>query len=128
MIVIQARIPVHSERRNDAYQHIHNFVDASRTEEGCLRCDAFISLEDPDSILIHQTWRDSLDLDRHASGKALDAFLSALPQFVVGQVVTTRYETVAPQAGDEHEDENDAAVEAEMSGQEPGAPRGVTVH
>jgi len=127
MIVIQARIPVHSERRNDAYQHIHDFIDAARAEDGCLRCDAFISLEDPDSILIHQTWRDSADLDRHASGKALDAFLAALPQFVSGQVVTTRYETVAPQDG-EGDDEDDAAVEAEMSARESGAPRGVTVH
>jgi quinol monooxygenase YgiN len=126
MIVIQARIPVNSDRRNVAYQHIHDFVDAARAENGCLRCDAFISLEDPDSILIHQAWRDAGDLDRHASGRALDAFLTALPEFVEGQVITTRYDTVTGQAA--NDDDDSVELDADVAPAAQGAPTGVTLH
>lgn len=125
MIVIQARIPVDSERRNVAYQHIHQFIDAARAESGCLRCDAFISLEDPDSVLIHQAWRDAGDLDRHASGEALDAFLAALPQFVAGQVETTRYETAGATSVDGEDVEE---ADDELPGITSAAPQGVTLH
>lgn len=126
MIVIQARIPVSSDRRNVAYQRIHDFVDAARAENGCLDCDAFISLEDPDSILIHQTWRDALALDRHANGKVLDTFLTALPEFIDGQVTTSRYETVA--GSDDSDDALPADFDNDAAADERGAPGGVTLH
>lgn len=128
MIIIQARIPVNSERRNVAYQRIHEFVDATRAEGGCLNCDAFISLEDPDIILIHQAWRAADDLDRHANGRGLDTFLEALPEFIDGNVSTTRYETAPGVVEGDDEADTLAGFEAEAESDLRGAPRDVTLH
>ena len=121
MIIIQARIPVHSDKRNVAYQRIHEFVDRTRTENGCLHCEALISLENPDIIVIHQEWRAPDNLNEHASGPHLDAFLEALPDFVDGEVSTVRYEA------DAAEDEFDAVLDAEDEFV-ASAPQGVTLH
>lgn len=119
MIIIQARIPVQSGKRNLAYERIHEFVNAARAEQGCIACEALISLEDPDMVVLHQTWRDADDLRLHAEGAPLDAFLDALPQFVDGEVSTIRYEAVG----------DDEAGEVPALDDEPeGAPQGVTVH
>lgn len=121
MIIIQARIPVQSDKRNLAYTRIHEFVNAARGEPGCISCEALISLEDPDLIVLHQAWRDADDLRLHAEGKPLDAFLDALPQFVDGEVSTIRYEATPDGEADEGlvvDDEPDL----------DGAPQGVTVH
>lgn len=98
MIIIQARIPVQSERRNVAYQHIHDFVGQTRSERGCIGCEAFVSLEDPDVIVIQQAWRGSEELDEHAAGTCLDNFLEALPLFVDGEVSTLRYDAVGDES------------------------------
>ncbi|MFZ5757538.1 MAG: putative quinol monooxygenase [Pseudomonadota bacterium] len=117
MIIIQARIPVQSERRNVAYQYIHEFVDQTRSEKGCMGCEAFVSLDDPDVIVIQQAWRAAEDLDEHASGAGLDTFLEALPLFVDGEVSTLRYDAAGDDAADALPDEQPAA-----------APAGVTLH
>lgn len=117
MIIIQARIPVQADRRNLAYERIHDFVNAARGESGCLHCEALISLENPDLVVLHQTWSDEDALRRHAEGSPLDAFLEALPQFVDGQVSTIRYEAAAEE---ELILDDDPDVD--------GAPQGVTLH
>ena len=121
MVIVQARIPVVSEKRELAYRHVRVFVKTTRSEEGCMRCDAFADIDDPDTILIQQTWRDSTDLDRHAEGRCLDSFLDAMPEFVDGQVQTTRFET-APGHGEPLEPVEQVEPEAVVM------PQGVTLH
>lgn len=123
MIIIQARIPVQSDKRNLAYERIHEFVNAARVEPGCINCEALISLEDPDLVVLHQTWRGADDLRLHAAGTPLDAFLDALPQFVDGEVSTIRYEAV-PEGEAEGEGEPLADDEPAIEG----VPQGVTLH
>ena len=123
MIIIQARIPVHSDKRNIAYQSIHDFVDRTRTENGCLYCEALISLEDPDLIVIHQEWRGANDLSEHASGPHLDAFLELLPEFVDGEVSTMRFE-----ASSAEDEALEAPFDGELDDEFASAPQGVTLH
>lgn len=119
MIIVQARIPVLGDKRNIAYQSIHEFVDRVRTEQGCLSCEALVTLENPDVIVIQQAWRGADDLNTHAGGPHLDAFLDALPQFVDGEVSTLRYEAFAA------DDSPDVELDAD---EEMAAPQGVTLH
>ncbi|MFP5441200.1 MAG: putative quinol monooxygenase [Gammaproteobacteria bacterium] len=123
MIIVQARIPVQSDCRNIAYQHVHDFVGHTRGEQGCMGCEAFISLENPDVIMIHQAWRGAEDLDLHAAGVGLDAFLDALPLFVDGEIATLRF------------DADDAVLDSDGDGDAPSpeevvieVPVGVTLH
>lgn len=120
MIIVQARIPVLGDKRNVAYQHIHEFVDRVRTEQGCLSCEALVTLENPDVIVIHQAWRDAADLNEHAGGPHLDAFLDALPQFVDGEVSTLRYEALAA--------EEQGDLDLDLDDEPAGVPQGVTLH
>lgn len=118
MIIVQARIPVQSDRRDLAFRYIHDFLGSTRNEAGCIGCEAFVSLEDPDVIVIQQTWRAAGDLDLHAVGEGLDAFLDALPTFVDGEVVTLRYDT--PAVDDEQA--------ADLLPETDAVPDGVTLH
>jgi len=40
-------------------------VDKVRAEEGNLRYDYFLSLDDPETVLLIDAWRDQADLDLH---------------------------------------------------------------
>lgn len=122
MIIVQARIPVQSDRRNIAYQHIHDFVGSTRSEKGCIGCDAYVSLENPDVVVIQQAWRAAGDLDEHASGTGLDNFLEALPLFVDGEVSTLRYDA-ADDWEPAPETDGDPAFDESVA-----APAGVTLH
>ncbi|MFZ5723454.1 MAG: putative quinol monooxygenase [Pseudomonadota bacterium] len=125
MVIVQARIPVQSERRNTALRHINDFVSQTRSEQGCMRCEAFVSLENPNVVVIQQTWRDADDLDQHASGAGLDTFLEALPLFIDGEVSTLRYDSAA----EEDADEPVAEESVELATEDPAAvPAGVTLH
>lgn len=121
MIIVQARIPVQSDRRNIAYQHIHEFIGHTRSERGCIGCEAFVSLEDPDIIVIQQVWREARDLDEHAVGAGLDNFLNALSTFVDGEVSTMRYDSPP-------DDDDDAVPEVVEIEEMTTAPAGVTLH
>lgn len=116
MIVIQARVPVRNDRRSLALQHIKAFIQNTRREAGCLLCEAFVSVEDPDLLIISQRWEDGDQLDAHASGEGLDRLLEALPQFVAGEVTTSRFETVPSTEMVELDDDAESA------------PQGVTLH
>lgn len=123
MIIVQARIPVQSDCRNIAYQHIHDFVNYTRAEQGCVGCEAYVSLEDPDILVIHQAWRAADDLDQHASGEGLEAFLEALPLFVAGEISTLRYDAVDDEEEGVGEGEGNAPEEVVVD-----IPLGVTFH
>lgn len=128
MIIVQARIPVASDKRELAYGHVRVFINDTRREEGCIRCDAFAALDDAGVILIQQTWRDTADLDRHADGRTLDRFLDAMPEFVNGQVHTTRFET-APGVVDPADEDADASIDTDpVEAAATTAPQGVTLH
>lgn len=129
MIIVQARIPVQSDRRNIAYQHIHDFVGYTRSEKGCIGCEAFVSLEDPDIIVIQQAWRGAADLDEHAAGDGLDAFLEALPLFIDGEVSTFRYDSAGGDDDTVDGDADDASLpDAAAEDVLAEAPAGVTLH
>ncbi len=123
MIIVQARIPVQTEHRDLAYRHIQNFISHTRGEQGCIGCEAFASLEDPNVVLIHQAWHGSEDLDLHAAGTGLEAFLNVLPQFVDGEIATLRYDSA-----EEGVVEDIAALDVDAGSLDETVPAGVTVH
>lgn len=48
-------------------------VDKIRCMDGCLRYEYFVSLSDPETVLLIDTWRDQKALDEYHSSSLMDA-------------------------------------------------------
>ena len=48
-------------------------VDRIRLMDGCLRYEYFVSLSDPETVLLIDTWRDQKALDEYHSSPLMDA-------------------------------------------------------
>ena len=73
---------------------------AIRAEEGNEKYDYFVSLADPETVLLIDSWRDQAALDRHHASPMM-AELAALRDKYDLHMRSERYETAAERPSDE---------------------------
>jgi quinol monooxygenase YgiN len=106
MIIVKGTIPLNREDREEAVALIREMADSSRRESGCLAYEVYLSVDDPDTVVLWQQWRSLDALEAHFASEHVDAFLDMIPDYIGGQVISERFDVIA-EAGDtsEHEDE-----------------------
>lgn len=63
---IFARFHAKEGQQNAVAASIHEVLEATREEPGCLHIDAFGSIRDPRLFYVHSRWRDEAAFDHHA--------------------------------------------------------------
>lgn len=53
----------------------NGIADKIRRMDGCLRYEYFVSLSDPETVLLIDTWRDQKALDEYHSSPLMDAVM-----------------------------------------------------
>ena len=56
-------------------------VDAIRAEEGNIRYEYYISLNDPQTVLLIDSWRDQAAIDAHHASPMMKTIASVFPTF-----------------------------------------------
>ncbi|MEZ5558903.1 MAG: putative quinol monooxygenase [Pseudomonadales bacterium] len=102
VIIVHGVIPIRPDCREQALQMVRRMTEATRGEPGCVSYDFYISLSDPNSLMVFQEWESMETLMAHFQTPHMEAFLSELPHVVSGEITTRRY---AVQSVDDDTDE-----------------------
>src|SRR4051794_28902793 len=78
VLLVVGRVSCEPERRDELIGLLVGMQDESRTEDGCLRYGFFAAVEDPDSFVAVEEWRDREALDRHFAQPHLHEFTRRL--------------------------------------------------
>jgi len=92
MIVIAGTVQVHPDMRDEALRAAIAMARATRAEPGCRAYRFTTDLEDPAIICIFEEWETEAALAAHFQTPHMAAFRAALPGFLAGAPVLTRYE------------------------------------
>jgi quinol monooxygenase YgiN len=95
MIIVKGTIPLSREDREEAVALIREMADSSRRESGCLAYEVYLSVEDPDTVVLWQQWSSLEALEHHFASDHVDAFLDVIPDYIDGQVISERFEVRA---------------------------------
>ncbi|MBD3648183.1 MAG: antibiotic biosynthesis monooxygenase [Pseudomonadales bacterium] len=95
MIIVHGTFPVKSEVRDEALDMMRRMSIASRAEVGCISYEFYISLSDPNTLLLFQEWESVDALQDHFETEHMEDFLKVLPDVLDGEVTTRRYEVRA---------------------------------
>ncbi len=96
MLVVIATLPGKPEKREEITAALTKAAAASREEEGCLSYSFHVDLENVDSYVSVETWKDQAALDAHFGTPHLLELLTLAPELLSGEAVITTYETDGP--------------------------------
>lgn len=82
MIVVIGRGRCRPEHRDELLALCQEMQRSSRREDGCLRYEFFIAMEDPLSFVAVEEWSDRAALDRHFDEPHLHEFSRRLVELV----------------------------------------------
>jgi len=71
-------------------------IDPTRREAGCLSCNLYQSVENPDLWLVFEDWRSQEYLEAHLKTSHMKAFLRAVPRLVEGDLDRRMFLLVSP--------------------------------
>lgn len=108
MIIVKGTIPLCSQDREEAVAMIREMADSSRREPGCLAYEVYLSVDDPDTVVLWQQWRNLEALEAHFASDHVDAFLDVIPDYIDGQVISERFD-VRAESSDEITDTREEA-------------------
>lgn len=75
-------------------------VDKIRTEEGNLRYEYYVSLEDPETVLLIDSWADQAAIDAHHASPMMETIASLREKYDLHMTVE-RYTSIDDNAEDE---------------------------
>lgn len=110
MIIVKGTIPLNREDREEAVALIREMADSSRRESGCLAYEVYLSVDDPDTVVLWQQWRSLDALEAHFASEHVDAFLEMIPDYIGGEVISERFDVIAE--ADDTGEPGDEPVEA----------------
>jgi quinol monooxygenase YgiN len=91
MIVIAVSVKIKPEKRGIAVLDAMAMADASRKEDGCLRYEFSVDIQDPHRFLVFEQWENQAALDAHSETEHMATFREQLPVFVDGPLEIKRY-------------------------------------
>lgn len=95
MIIVKGAIPVRQEDREEAVALIRELAETSRGERGCLAYEVYLSVDDPETVVLWQQWSSIEALETHFASEHVDAFLDLIPDYIDGQVTSARFDVQA---------------------------------
>jgi (4S)-4-hydroxy-5-phosphonooxypentane-2,3-dione isomerase len=101
VISIVVRLRIRSGRRDQFLEAIGANAAASlRDEPGCRRFDVATSSEDPDAVLLYESYDDDSAFDAHLASAHFAEWVSLRSQLVMeGSQVTERFDVISPTPG-----------------------------
>ena len=116
MIIVHGRFPLKPHSRLKAIEAAKIMAEASCKEVGCISYEFYVGLRQTNELLLFQEWASPEALEKHHDTDHMRVFLAQLPDFLDGQVTTTRYivqgsldaEQLANQNDDEWADDANA--------------------
>lgn len=91
MILLKATFSVDAVHRDDLFEILPGFVQASREDEGCLSFAVFESSTEPNHFIVLEEWYDRASLDAHEASNHVQVFKEAVEAFVVEREPTRVY-------------------------------------
>ena len=85
MILIVVKFPVRPDRAGDWEQLSARYTHAVRAEEGCLFFEWSTSLEEPETYVLVEGFRDAAAGEAHVQTEAFTDFVGAAPDLVAAQ-------------------------------------------
>lgn len=95
MIIVKGVIPVLADRREEALTLVSRLARAARAETGCLDYDVCVRLDQPNSLVLFQQWRDLDALERHFASPHVEDFIDAIPELIEGDVESIHFEVLS---------------------------------
>lgn len=103
MIIVKGAIPVMADRRDEALELISHLARRSRTERGCLDYDVCVRLDQPNTVVLFQQWRDIDALERHFASGHVEEFIDTITDLIEGDVESIRFEVLSEQVTEDTE-------------------------
>jgi quinol monooxygenase YgiN len=96
-VLVTARIRARPETREDLVALLVEVQTASRAEDGCVSYGFFAALEDPDSLIAVEEWRDRASLDAHFGQPHLVRLLQEMPNLIAAPPEIVLHEVAGAQ-------------------------------
>lgn len=81
-LTIVARLRAREGQSGALEAALLELTEETRREQGCLRYDLHVGVDDPDVFVFYETWTDRDAIDRHNASPHIEAFLERLPELV----------------------------------------------
>ena len=78
MIIVTLRMKVSSNRRKDFLDSARLFTGPTKVQPGCISCNFYQDLNDPDAILFVEEWDSRSSLDEHIKSDSYRIVLSMM--------------------------------------------------
>ena len=65
MIHSTVRIVTDPEKREEAFAILRSMAERTRVESGCITCRIYRDVQEEQSIMLEEIWKDEEDLNRH---------------------------------------------------------------
>lgn len=92
MLVIAGVVKVKPETRAEAVQAAIKMAQATRQEPGCISYGFSSDLEDPNTFLIFEQWKDEAALVSHFGSPHMAEFNQQIPRFLAAAPSIDRYD------------------------------------
>lgn len=96
MLVVVATLPGKPAKRDEIEAALIAAAKASRAEEGCTGYAFHRDLENPDSYVSVETWRDQAAVDAHFQSPHVAVLMGLAGELLDGAPAIVTYETTAP--------------------------------
>ncbi len=77
-------------------------VDAIRAEEGNLRYEYYVSMDDPETVLLIDSWEDQLAIDRHHSSPMMKTIAALREKYDLHMTVERYFPVELPGGEDQY--------------------------
>ena len=78
MIIVTLRIKVPSARRKDFLDSARLIIGPTKVQPGCVSCEFYQNLNDPDSVLFVEEWQSRKNLEYHIKSDPYRIILSLM--------------------------------------------------
>jgi quinol monooxygenase YgiN len=85
VLLVIGRVSCEAENRDRMISELRKMQDDSRKEEGCIRYGFFAAVEDENSFIAVEEWKDREALDRHFAEPHLHEFGANMLKLVSGR-------------------------------------------
>lgn len=97
MIISTMRLPIPTEKHNDALRVFRSLAEKSRNDPGCLSYSAYRDLEDYDVLMIQGIWKSEENMKNHIRSSEYLNLLLVLEMSVKQPEV--RFDKISDSAG-----------------------------
>ena len=78
MIIVTLRIKIPAKQRKDFLDSARLFIGPTKVQPGCISCEFYQDLNDPDAILFLEEWQSRENLEHHIKSEPYRIILSLM--------------------------------------------------